>query len=177
MSADTRSEPCWHVPVRLDGVPDTGLHLDLVADSRVREALAAFAGAEELPRLEAAVDIARHGGGLRVAGKVSATVGQTCVVTLEPMMSEVEEAFDVVFSPAGSPAAAFSAAGSADSTDEPAEPIVDGVADLGSVLTEFLLLGIDSYPRKSGAVFSPPADADAGPGPFAVLAKLKNPPR
>jgi uncharacterized metal-binding protein YceD (DUF177 family) len=177
MSPNTRPEPCWHVPVRPDDVPDTGLHIDIVADSRVRGAVAALAGVEEIPRLEAAVDVARHGDGLRAAGKVSATVGQTCVVTLEPITSDVEESFEVVFAPAGSSAAAFSAIGPAESADEPAELIVDGVADLGGVLTEFLLLGIDCYPRKPGAAFLAPADIDAAPGPFAVLAKLKNPPR
>ena len=41
----------------------------------------------------------RHGSGLRVQGRVSATVGQTCVVTLEPLANEIEEAIDLVFAP------------------------------------------------------------------------------
>ena len=41
--------------------------------------------------------------------------------------------------------------------------------------TEFLLLGIDPYPRKADAVFDAPKGATEDPGanPFAVLAKLK----
>jgi uncharacterized metal-binding protein YceD (DUF177 family) len=168
-----RPEPRWHVPVRLDDVPESGQRLDVVADPQLREAIAAMAGLRELPRLEATVDITRSGSGLRATGNVSATVGQICVITLEPMTSEVEEAFEVVFAPAPAPGVAAPAGGPAGVADEPAEPIIDGVADLGGVLTEFLLLGIDSYPRKPGAVFTRPGDADAGPGPFAALAKLK----
>jgi hypothetical protein len=52
--------------------------------------------------------------------------------------------------------------------------MVDGTADLGAVATEFLLLGIDPYPRKPGAVFALPDEDATGDGPFAVLAKLRN---
>jgi hypothetical protein len=51
------------------------------------------------------------------------------------------------------------------------------VIDLGALATEFLILGIDPYPRKAGAVFqSPPADEPAG-GAFAALAALQRKPR
>ena len=61
-----------------------------------------------------------------------------------------------------------------DAPDGP-EPLVNGAADLGAVATEFLLLGIDPYPRKPDAVFDAPEGPgqDAGANPFAVLAKLK----
>ena len=89
----------WHVPVRLEDVPESGLHFDLVADEHVRAGLAALAGVPDMPRLEAAIDVARHGGGLRATGRVSATVEQTCVVTLEPVENRVDEAIDVIFVP------------------------------------------------------------------------------
>jgi hypothetical protein len=44
--------------------------------------------------------------------------------------------------------------------------------DLGALATEFLLLGLDPYPRKPGAVFEPPRDNRPEPGPFAGLAGL-----
>ena len=54
----------------------------------------------DLPRLQASFDVKRRGaGGLHVTGSVSATVGQNCVVTLEPLTNEVEEAIDLVFVP------------------------------------------------------------------------------
>ena len=163
----------WHVPVRLEDVPEAGLHLDLVADAEVRAALAAIAGVRDMSRLEAAIDVARQGDVLRATGRVSAIVGQTCVVTLEPLENRVDEPVDVVFAP---PAAIDPADGTeALHADEPPEALVDGIADIGAIAAEFLLLGIDRYPRKPGVEFAPPVDAGADAGPFAVLAKLKSP--
>ncbi len=44
----------------------------------------------------------RGADGLHVAGRVSATVGQNCVVTLEPLANEVDETVDLVFVPRAS---------------------------------------------------------------------------
>jgi hypothetical protein len=159
----------WHVPVRLEQVPQDGLHLEIVADAAICAELAALAGLRELPRLEAAIEVTRDGGGLRAKGMVSATVGQTCVITLEPLEAKVEEPFEVVFVPS-SGAGAFAGA------DEDAELLLDGTADLGAIAAEFLLLGIDRYPKAPGAVFAAPAPTAAGEeaSPFAALVKQKS---
>jgi uncharacterized metal-binding protein YceD (DUF177 family) len=162
----------WHVPVRLEDIPETGLHFDLVADEHVRAGLAALAGVPEMPRLEAAIDVAHYGSGLRATGRVSATVGQTCVVTLEPMENQVDESIDVIFAP--SPTGDVADRNATFEADEPPEVLSDGTADLGAIAAEFLLLGIDPYPRKPGAEFTPPAPEGAATTPFAALAKLKD---
>jgi uncharacterized metal-binding protein YceD (DUF177 family) len=167
-----RPEQPWHVSVRLDDVPETGMHFDLVADENVRAGLAALAGVLGVPRLEAAIDVARHGNGLRAIGRVTATVGQTCVVTLEPMESRVDEFIDVVFAPASEGELADQTA--AFEADEPPEALSDGTADIGALAAEFLLLGIDPYPRKPGAEFTPPREDNATATPFAALTKLKD---
>jgi uncharacterized metal-binding protein YceD (DUF177 family) len=168
----------WHVPVAVENVAETGAHFNLVADAEARAGVARIAGLRDLPRLEANFDVTRQGaGGLRVAGQISATVGQTCVVTLEPIANEVDETVDLVFVP--QPAAERRPAeGAAEDEpheakwDEP-EPLIDGTVDLGALATEFLILGLDPYPRKPGAVFQPPPDAKPQEGPFAALAKLR----
>jgi uncharacterized metal-binding protein YceD (DUF177 family) len=168
----------WHVPVTVEDVAETGRRFDLVADADVRAGLARMTGLRDLPRLEANFDVTRHGAdGLRVTGQVSATVGQSCVVTLEPVVNEVEEAIDLLFVPQ---AAAERPAGESDAKEEPREvkwndpePLIGGTVDLGALATEFLILGLDPYPRKPGAVFEPLADAQPDAGPFAALAKLK----
>ena len=162
----------WHMPVRLEDIPETGLHFDLVADEHVRAGLAALAGVPEMPRLEAAIDVARYGSGLRATGRVSATVGQTCVVTLEPMENQVDESIDVIFAP--SPTGDVADQSAAFEADEPPAVLSDGTADLGAIAAEFLLLGIDPYPRKPGAEFAQPAQEGAATTPFAALAKLKD---
>jgi hypothetical protein len=59
------------------------------------------------------------------------------------------------------------------SDDEPPEPLRDGKLDLGAIATEFLLLGIDPYPRKPGVEFAPVKTDDASAKPFAALEALK----
>ena len=88
----------WSVPVALSEVPETGRHLDLVADaSGALPPSPRLAGLVALPRLEASFDVTPHGrSGLHVVGRVSATVGQTCVVTLEPIENEIDEPIDLV---------------------------------------------------------------------------------
>ena len=75
---------------------------DLAADATIRSALAEAIGLRELPRLEASLDIAPFGrSGVRVDGEISATVGQTCVVSLEPVENEVREPVSLIFSSSG----------------------------------------------------------------------------
>ena len=166
----------WHVPVALDEVPEEGQHFDLAADAETRAAVARMAGSRDLPRFEASFDVSRHGrAGLHVAGRVSATAGQTCVVTLEPLANEVTEDIDLLFEPP--PAVSEEATAGADSPDpsqdDETEPLLDGKIDLGALATEFLILGLDPYPRKPGAIFQPPAEARPDEGPFAALGVLK----
>ncbi len=165
----------WSVPVRRDDVPEQGLHLELVADEATRHAVAELAGLQALPRFAARFDVSRHGDGLKVTGEIAASLGQTCVVTLEPLTSEVREPIDLVFVPAeasGAQARDAIAAIDPEAADEP-EVLINGIADLGALATEFLLLAIDPYPRKPGVTFESPASADAGTHPFSALAALK----
>jgi Large ribosomal RNA subunit accumulation protein YceD len=156
----------WSVPVAVEDIPETGLHVEIEAPGEARAGLAAVAGLRDLPRLSAVFDLARRGASVRVTGQVNAQVGQTCVVTLEPVESDVEEMIDMVF--AASPGDYHDAG-----DEEPPEPLIGGQLDLGAIATEFLLLGIDPYPRKAGAEFMPPKADDGGARPFAALEALK----
>jgi Large ribosomal RNA subunit accumulation protein YceD len=165
----------WSVPLRLDEVPETGLHLDLETDAGVRAGVAAVAGVSEVPQLAAAFDVVRHGrDGLHVVGTVSARVRQTCVVTLDPVENEIAEGIDLVFVPPSALGPLANEVNLRAEAVEPPEVLIDGVVDLGAIATEFLMLGIDPYPRKPGAVFEPPETADAGSHPFAALAALRS---
>lgn len=158
----------WSVPVAVEAIPDTGLHMEIEASDDVRAAVAKLANVANVARLSAIFHLTRQGDGAHVSGSVSALVGQTCVVSLEPIENPVDEAIDVTFGPA------VGAAGA--DHDEPPEPLRDGSIDLGALATEFLILGIDPYPRKQGVRFAPPKVEDAGEHPFAALATLKKGP-
>src|ERR1043165_1280797 len=95
------AERPWSATIRLDDVPETGRHVELEASDEIRAALAAPAGVNAVERLAATFDLARRGReGLHVRGEVRAKVRQICVVTLEPIVNEIEEAIDVDFVPA-----------------------------------------------------------------------------
>ncbi len=167
----TSPERIWSVPVRVDEIPEGGRHFDLHADPAILAALARVAGVESVSRLDAAFDITRHGyGGVGVAGTVSASVRQACVVTLDPVDNEVEEIVDLVFVPAHE--AAVSAAIHEATEGPDLEALVDGVIDLGGIATEHLILGIDPYPRKPDAVLVVPSAGEGAAHPFAALAAL-----
>ena len=178
--AKVAPEKPWRSAVAVGAIPEDGLHRDIEATEAERQAIAALAGLRELPRLAASFDLLPAGGGrVHVRGRVSAAAGQTCVVTLEPLTSEVDEEVDVMFSP--HVADQVAAAGSEDAAEDalaedPPEPIVNDEIDLGALAAEFLLLGLDPYPRKEGAVFAPViTPADPADHPFAALAALKQP--
>jgi uncharacterized metal-binding protein YceD (DUF177 family) len=164
----------WSVSIAVVDIPETGRHVDAIADEPARAALAKVAGVAGISRLEAGFDLSRFGSdGVHVVGHVSATVEQNCVRTLEPLENAIEEDIDLIFTP--QTGAANGAAGDV-GADEPPETLRNGVVDLGAVATEFVLLGIDPYPRKPGSVFDPPKTVeDAAAHPFAALAALKKP--
>lgn len=164
----------WRFPVTLENVPESGKRFEFAADPDIRAAVAQTAGLRDLPRLEASFEVRRQGAaGLHVTGRVSATVGQNCVVTLEPLANEVEEDVDLLFAPRSVAGTAADEAGVLAGSGDNTEPLIDGRIDLGVLATEFLLIGLDPYPRKPGAVFQSPADATPDAGPFAVLGALK----
>lgn len=171
----TEPQPIWTYKVNAAEVPEAGAHFDLAADENTRAELARAAGLRSLPRLTASFDVTHRAGGLHVTGEVNATVGQNCVVTLEPIQNDISEPVDLSFAPDATPTIADER-GEASiefGEEEPPETLSGGAVDLAAVATEFLLLAIDPYPRKEGAVFEPRIAGDPSTTPFAALASLK----
>lgn len=169
----------WSAPVTLDQIPESGLHRVIEAPQAARDAIARLAELRAVPAVSAIFDLARRGGKVHVTGHVRAKVGQTCVVSLEPMETDIDEAIDLTFAPPPSGSTVgergVSEAPSQPGEDAP-EPLTGNSIDLGAIAAEFLILAIDPYPRKEGAEFAPPAVEETGNKPFAALAALqKNP--
>ena len=156
---------------------NAGDEVRFAADEATRAAIAAWSGVLSLQKLEVMVrikklDASRFG----LDFTLDADVTQACVVTLEPLESDVEEAVDVLFAPvAGEGAQPETVNYDADPDDskEPPEPLVDGTVDIGALATEFLVLGTDPHPRKAGAEFAPFKLGDDGAGAFSALEALK----
>lgn len=168
----------WRAPVMVAQIPETGLHRDIEASGRERETMAQVAGLREVLSASASFDLMpKSGGRVHVIGRVRARIGQTCVVTLEPIENEIDEEVDLIFAPAEQVrhlADMVEEAGDEQAEiPEPPEPILNGVIDLGRLATDYLFLAIDPYPRKPGVVFEPQiAAADPEDHPFAALKAL-----
>lgn len=117
------------------------------------------------------------GGRYKLTGTVSASVTQSCVVTLDPIESSVKFPIDVEFSPdANAPPPAKADEDEIEiSTLPDLEPIENASLDVGRVVLETLAAGIDPFPKKPGAEFAwdDPRATDSKVNPFAVLATLK----
>lgn len=172
----------WSFPVLVSQLPEAGLHQVLETTPAQRELLAAAAGVNAVLKAEAALDVIPESGGrVHITGTVRARVEQTCVVTLDPVENDVEEPIEVTFAPpdqiSAMPKSVQKEQGDDAEIPDLPEPIINGAIDLGQLATEFLVLGIDPYPRKPGVAFVPPeTPMDPDEHPFAALRALKDAP-
>lgn len=172
----------WRAPVTVAHIPDTGLHRELEASAAERQAMADLAGVREILSAQASFDVVpKSGGRVQVTGHVRARVGQTCVVTLDQMESEIDEEVDLIFAPEAEVRrlADLIEEGQDDKEPpevaDPPEAVVNGIIDLGRIATDALFLAIDPYPRKPGVVFEAEVAAlDPEDHPFAALKALQD---
>jgi Large ribosomal RNA subunit accumulation protein YceD len=169
----------WSVPLIVAQIPDTGLHRQIEADPAERAAMAEVAGLREVLSASASLDVTPESKGcVHVTGRVQARIGQTCVVTLDPIESEIDEPIDLIFAPPEQIPELSDLVDEAAESDteipDPPEPIINGVIDLGRLATDALFLAVDPYPRKPDAIFEPLiAAADPMDHPFAALKALQ----
>lgn len=155
-------------PVSVARLPRTGTPVWLEADEQQRAALAAGHGLLSVERLRVdATIVPWQRGGVKVAGVVSATITQACIVSLEPVAATVDEAFEAVLVPEGSRLARPGRTDSgeilvdADGPDMP-ETFSGDHVDVGALAEEFFELAIDPYPRAPGAELAAVAAGEAG---------------
>jgi uncharacterized metal-binding protein YceD (DUF177 family) len=118
-------------------------------------------------------------GRVRLTGRLKADLTQTCVVSLEPVDTQIDVPVEIEFWPErllATPEAGEEPA-SVTALDWP-EPIVGGRIDLGVVVYETLATALDPYPKREGVSFDwsqgePKEAQEAKSGPFAALAALK----
>jgi uncharacterized metal-binding protein YceD (DUF177 family) len=151
-------------------IPPRGQEVHVEATAEECAALAQDFGLPGIQALYGDYHLQASAKGIHVTGVVKASITQICVTTLEPFDSMIEEEVEVDFAESsGMPAEP--------PTDiheyEPPDEIVNGQIDLGALTAEFLVLGLDPYPRKPGVDFSYRDPADEKDSPFAALNKLK----
>lgn len=181
--APEASAPLSH-PVRVETIKPRGSHVTVSAAGEVLARIAALLGLASLEALEACYELARNGERVKLAGEIAAELHQTCIVTLDPFPVSLKVPVKLDFVPEAEALAAAEREQRRDdkgeidleillNEDDPPEPIVDGMIDLGAITVEFLALALDPYPRKPGASFDAELGTSREESPFAVLAKLK----
>ncbi|WP_108883353.1 YceD family protein [Anderseniella sp. Alg231-50] len=142
-------------------------------------AVAARFGVEAVHSISATIHIQPwKRGGFRARGEASASITQTCVVTLDPFESDVRAQLDQVFIARDSRLAADDVEVVVSHDEEDIGYIDDGEIELGEFAVEALCLELDPYPRKDGAELPVSSSGEAGTdepkvSPFAVLKQLK----
>jgi uncharacterized metal-binding protein YceD (DUF177 family) len=164
----------WTHAVR--DVPEDGLDVTRRATAQETQALAEMLEIPAVESLDVTYRLAPLAGGrFSLKGNLEARVTQECVVTLEPVASTVSVPLDAVFNPdAGAPRGDHE--GTLGDLERPDEELIEhGVIDVGRMVTEELLSGLDPYPRREDAHFkwSDEKGEAAGGHPFAALARLK----
>ena len=166
----------WRAPVIVAQIPDTGVHREFEASAAERQAMADLAGLRDVLSAHAEFDVEPKSG-----GRVQARVGQTCVVTLDPIESEIDEEVDLTFAPEAETRRLEDLIEEGQDDEDPQEvpdppeAIVNGIIDLGRIATDALFLAIDPYPRKPGVVFEAEVTApDPEDHPFAALKALQD---
>lgn len=103
---------------------------------------------------------------VQARGCLRARLTQTCVVTLEPFATDLQEDFSIRFVPAGT---------QSEEIDFEADDEIGyegSVLDLGEAASEQLALALDPFPRRPGAELAED-HSEQQEGAFAALARLR----
>lgn len=174
----------WFDTETLDGKPAVQT---ITADEQARTALARRLGVDALDALSATLTITPvTGGAIEVTGALQADITQTCVVTLDPLQSHIEDQVEgwftdrektVSFAKARQDRETKKGHVEVEMLEESADPedMLDGHIDLGELVTQHLSLAINPYPHKEGAAYESGDDKPlkSGQNPFESLKTLK----
>ncbi len=184
--------PEWSHLIDSEEIDAKPLKLSISAGDEERRLLAKRLDVPSVDALGAELTVVREKGSMvvHVKGILKAQLTQSCVVTTDPVKSEIEESLKAWFA---DPEQAVSfakvrrdkliEAGQGElpilsEADDP-EPITEGQIDLGELVTQYLSLYIDPYPHAEGVKYEIGDDDEAESGsetiknPFAALKDWK----
>jgi len=175
--------PEFSHPITVENIPNKGVRVKLEPNLEELTLLMNRFDLLGLVNMKAALHVKPLSGGhkIRIIGTVQADVVQACIVNLSPVSSQINEEFEIDFSPEAyiEHDVEMSLA-----DDDACEPIEDGVLDLGEIVAQQLALLINPYPRSETADLDsvredtkgkngPKFEVNDKPNPFAVLKGLK----
>jgi hypothetical protein len=175
--------------VDLERMGASGAALEITPSDSERAALAKRFGFLGLPAFSARVTVDRRvGGQIVVEGRLRGRIVQACVLTLDPVTQDLDEAFRIVFKPdMADDRDPESGEAVLNSQADAPEPLAGNVLDVGEIVAEQLSLAADPYPRRPGAKLEDVLPKPRHGGrrgqpeqrrhPFAGLAALRDKPR
>lgn len=175
-------QPEFSHSISVDRLNETETLLNLSANEKERKSLSARFGIPSIESLTADIRIEPKSKGKKIKvlvdADISAKVIQTCVVTLDPIMSDVHTNIRVYFV-SDEPEISSNDEIWGEDEDLP-DLIIDGAIDVGELVAEQVALLLDPFPRSPGAQFDAQEEnietlerVEKKPHPFAVLEKLK----
>ena len=167
----------------------SGLALEITPTDSERAALAKRFGFLGLPAFSARVTVDRQiGDQVVVEGRMRGKIVQACILTLDPVTQELDEAFRLVFqSNLDEERDPESGEALVSAQPDSPEPLTDPHLDVGEIVAEQLSLAADPYPRRPGVKLEDvlpkprsgimPDKTEQKRHPFAGLAALRDKPR
>jgi uncharacterized metal-binding protein YceD (DUF177 family) len=183
MTSDMMPEFSRKLPVHRGVEPVQAFKIE--ANAAERAALAKRFDLIALDSFSAEGTLATLDGGRRalLRGRIAAQVVQRCVVTLEPVADEIDEAFGLDYADDVMVAAIEKELELDPEADDPPDPLEDEAVDVGEAAAEHLALALNPYPRVPdaqlpGAFAEEPTIPEESEGsapknsPFMALARL-----
>lgn len=167
-------EQNFHRPIRASHIKEATQEHVLLADEATRAELASRFGLPGIALLRGEFTLRHERSGVIAARlRMQAKVTQTCVLSLEPFDTRIDEESELRFVPAQSLPESEGVELDPETLEGPDEiPYTADLLDLGEALAEQLALALDPYPRKPGATL--PAEFSGEPkSPFAALKARK----
>jgi len=138
--------------------------LTISASEEECEDIARRVDVKEIKDVQADLVIKRTSGTYHVTGKFTATVTQECVVTLDPIETNLSEEVEgwfadkettVSFAAAKREREGAKSHGEVEILEESDDPeaMIEGIIDLGELVTQHISLAVPPYPHKEGVEF------------------------
>ncbi len=175
--------------VDLEKLGNSGTALEITTTEGERAALAKRFGFLSLPAFSARVAVDRRPGGqIVVEGRLKGRIVQACILSLDPVTQELDDAFRLVFAEnVTEERDPESGEALLNSQGDAPEPLTGNMLDVGEIVAEQLSLTADPYPRRPGIKLEDVLPKLKGGArraapeqrrhPFAGLAALKDKPR
>ncbi len=153
-----------------------GAEIEIALTDKETARLAQWLEVEAVEGFAAKVSLRKHSPSrYSYAAKFDARILQNCVVTLEPVRSQIEREISRELYLSSAVRRSLPKDAVSPSVDDDVTEEIEGLDyDLAAPVLEELSLAIEPYPRAPGVEFEPPKDEKgADEGPFAALKALK----